>query len=200
MLLSRTDELDAWYFFSLGIRTTPAPKPKLNANHRLYAIVKALAERADPGWLRTGATLLDASSATQQKYVSSLERLVHLSGEDGKPHTIAIVGGTRADNSFVLIWSSQGATEDATDAQVRTSEYLAAKKHQCGAALGVALIFDRADLTTPTRLIYDARRAGSDAELDREVQRLGLRPLERRLMKFPPPNKRVQQTGRTGRR
>lgn len=48
-LTSRTDALDAYYFHLLGARQTPAPKPSLNADPGVLALVDGLTSSGVPG-------------------------------------------------------------------------------------------------------------------------------------------------------
>jgi hypothetical protein len=77
----------------------------------------------------------------------------------------------------LLVWACLGQGEDVDRAADELMRYLSAKKHQTGAYQAVCMLFD------PTgkhllRLLYDNRPTGPDPELDNEVVRLGLVPIE----------------------
>ena len=195
-LTSRTDQLDAWYLYELGFRQTPAPKPRFNPDPQLATLVDALAAWRSDGWLRVGTTLFDASGPLQRKLARHPHQLVRLTEHDQLPHTVAVLGGTRADESYVFVWASRAPDQSLDEAARHLGTYVAAKKHQVQAAFGAGFLFDPADLATPCATCYDNRRPGPDANLDEAVALLGLRPIERTSMAIPKPDKR----GRTTRR
>lgn len=174
LLTSRTDQLDAWYFYQLGIRRGPVAKPRLNINSDLVPLVDALAKRRDAGWLRMSTTLLDGSASTQRKFSEYAVDLLQLSKRDGQPHTIALVGGSRRDNSFVMIWRSMGRSEDLATAHEHLSRYVRAKKYQLQVAWGGGLLFVE-DPDTPIAVAYDNRPWGVDPQLDDLVASMGLK-------------------------
>jgi hypothetical protein len=184
-LTSRTDQLDAWYFHQLGLRKTPAPKPRLNANPGLVALVDALEAVRAPGWLRIGTTLLDAAGPQQRKFSRHARMLTTLTAKDGREHTIAVMGGTRAVTSFVLVWSSQGDHESDGQAAKRLQVYVSAKKHQVQAAYAAGLLFSSGSDVSPTAVVYDNRRPGPDPSFDEAVALLRLQPLDRSKSTLP---------------
>jgi hypothetical protein len=195
-LTSRTDQLDAWYFYRLGARQTPAPKPRFNPDPQLVILVDALANQRKQGWLRVGTTLLDASGALQKKLGRYPHDLVQLTSHDRSPHTAAAAGGTRAKESYVLVWASKAPGQTIEDASSRLATYVSAKQHQVQVAFGAGFLFDVGDPTAPCSTYYDSRQPGVDANLDRAVELLGLRPIKRKSMAIPKSGKR----GRTTRR
>lgn len=195
-LTSRTDQLDAWYFHQLGIRRSPAPKPRLNANEELCTLVDALAAQGDAGWLRVGTALLDASGPLQRKFARHSRDLVNLSAHDRKPHTLCVCGGSRADNSFVLIWASAAPGEHLADAQRRLQVYVSAKKHQLQVSFGAGLLFDTSDVLSPRITTYDNRPPRRDEDLDDVVTLLDLRPVGRGTATVPRPARRAKTTKR----
>lgn len=179
MLTSRTDQLDAWYFYATGVRDTPVPKPRLNSNRELQRLIDAVIARRSPGWLRLSTTLLDGSSATQRAFAQHGSKLMNLTRADGMPHTLAVLGGSCAADSFVLIWMSRGREQSRKAAVEHLTRYVSAKKHQAQVALGVGMLFDSAsDAVQPEHIAYDSRPAGPDATLDAEVEIARLKPLE----------------------
>jgi hypothetical protein len=178
-LTSRTDQLDAWYFHQLGVRGTPAAKPRMNANAELVDLVDALHELACPGWLRLGATMLDASGPTQRAFSQYSKDLLAMTREDGKHHSFTVLGGSRAQNAFVLIWASIAPGMPLDMATEHLRKYVTAKKHQVGAAFAAGLLFGAGDPHRPVAVTYDNRRLGDDQSLDELVQALHLQPIAR---------------------
>lgn len=199
MLTSRTDQLDAWYFHQLGIRKTPAPKPRFNANPDLCVLVDALADRRAPGWLRTGTILLDLSGPIQRNSARYARQLADLTHQDGQRHSMTTAGGTRADATFVLAWMTIGLGEPPAQAEENLTRYVAAKKHQLQFATGAGFLFDPAHPEIPCFVAYDNRKPGEDEELDAVLQSYNLRPIERTTARIPKAGKtgRVDTTART---
>ena len=185
-----------WYFHQLGMRQAPAPKPQLNANDNLLALVDAIQALDEPGWLRIGTTLLDAAGPQQRKFSRHAAYLTSMTANDRREHTLAVLGGTRADNSFVLIWSSTGEGESLDEATNRLSVYTSAKKHQVRAAYAAALLFDSNDDTSPIAVLYDNRPPSADANLDNTVALLGLKPIEAARATMPRSNRPGRTTAR----
>jgi len=192
MLTSRTDRLDAWYFYKLGIRQAPAPKPRFNANPELCVLVDALANRRHPGWLRTGTSLLDLSGPVQRNSARYAGQVANLTNQDGQRHSVTAAGGTRADNSFVLAWVTIARGEPQASAEENLGRYVTAKKHQLQFAIGAGFLFDPAHPEVPCFVAYDNRRPGADTKLDATMASFNLRPVERSTVRVP----KVGQRGR----
>ncbi len=195
-LTSRTDPLDAWYFYQLGVRSTPAPKPRFNRDPDLSTLVDTLAAQQGQGWLRVGTTLFEASGPVQRKFAHYASQLVDMTRRDRLPHTATVAGGTRADQSYVLVWASRAPRESVEEATRHLRTYVSAKKHQLQAALGAGLLFDPLDPASPCATYYDNRPPGADVPLDRAVARLGLRPIQRTSIAIPGHGKQRRRRAR----
>jgi hypothetical protein len=182
---SRTDVLDAWYLHQLGYRHTPSPKPALSADQELLVLVDGLTAHRDPGWLAMSATLLDGDTATQRRWSRFGSQLVAQTRMDGHPHSIFMPGGTRSDNSFGLTWVTRAPGEDQRQAVARLESYVAAKKHQTGLARALGFLFDP-DTGQLVATYYDNRRPGPNAELDKLIEEMQLKPVEALRVISPP--------------
>jgi len=85
--------------------------------------------------------------------------------------------GHHSGKQVLLVWACLGQGEDVDRAASQLTQYLRAKKHQARAYQAACMLFD------PTgkhllRLLYDNRPVGPDPQLDKEVLRLGLVPIE----------------------
>jgi len=185
LLTSRTDALDAWYFYRLGMRETAAPKPFLNANADILRLVDFLAQEQAPGWLRVGTSLLDHNGRTQATMARYPDQLARLTLGDGMPHTMAVVGGARADRSFVLVWATAPPELGRASSVDRLNLYVSAKKHQLQVAMGVGLLYDPTDYAMPIVVLYHNGVPGSDPEMDAIVAKLGLVSPERMSRSVP---------------
>lgn len=197
LLTSKTDALDAWYFYRLGVRREPAEKPRLNANADIIRLVDRLASQRAPGWLRIGTTLLDHNGATQATMAHYPARLLQLTKKDGKPHTMAVVGGARADRSFVMVWATAAPGTTTRAAIERLSTYVSTKKHQLQVAIGAGLLCEPGSPAAPSAGVYDNRIPGPDSALDEMATRMGLIPPTRMTSRTPPPLRRRRNRGRT---
>lgn len=193
MLTSRTDELDAWYSHRLGLRNTPTPQPKVNANPELLQLVDALAVRGEPGWLSIGTTLLEGSSKMQHQWAAQGPALAKQTARDGRPHTCTVMGGHRADASFLLVWASLAPGQPIGDAERHLRDYLAAKKHQMQVVRGAVLLFDAAGRFV--WMLFNNSRPGPAPTLDAEVVRLGLKSVEE-MTHRPPPQRKAKSKPR----
>jgi hypothetical protein len=182
LLTSRTDQLDAWYFHTLGMRTTPAPKPCHRANAEVQGLVDELRRRGDAGWLSVGATLLAGSSALQERVARSPRRLARLTRDDGRGHSYTMFIGGKGPDSALVVLATLGVDETMASEQDRLTSYLRAKKHQTLASMAVCFVFDAENSECLLGFIYLAG-ADTDPELDRLVE--GLFPLTRRTDRLP---------------
>lgn len=183
-LASRTDALDAYYFHMLGLRSQPAPRPSNNADPDLLQLVDALAVGTSPGWLSMGATLLDAAGPVQRSWGRHGRDLVEMTRNDGRRHSMSAAGGRRAEDSFLLIWISQGANESRRQAELAMEGYTTAKKHQLQLARGFGMLFNESGSVAPVATTFDNRVPGPDRDLDAATA--GLRSPERSGRTVPP--------------
>jgi hypothetical protein len=93
ILTSRTDELDAWYFYQLGLRQSEVPKPAFDGDPQLMALARRLQDQGDIGWLRTAAGLLDGSAEIQAKWGEFPALVVNMTTQDGLPHSMTALTG-----------------------------------------------------------------------------------------------------------
>jgi hypothetical protein len=164
-ITTQTGPLDAWYMSQLGIRQTASPKPALNANPGILALVDDLARLNAPGWLSMGTTLLEASAATQHQWSEYAEHLCRMTMQDGKGHTATVVGGHTAAASFVLVWATPELGQSPSAARPRLAAYLRAKKYQLRVARGLVLLFD-----PPSRKLVDTIFNNEVWAFDEEIE------------------------------
>jgi hypothetical protein len=96
---------------------------------------------------------------------------------DRQHHKATHLIGDPSGKHVLLVWACLGQGEDVDKAEPELMRYLRAKKHQTRAYQAACMLFDPAGKHL-LRLLYDNRQAGSDPELDDEVVRLGLVPIE----------------------
>jgi hypothetical protein len=155
----------------------------MNADQGLLQLIDELTARREPGWLAMSATLLDGDTATQRRWARFGERLAAQTRADARPHSIAMPGGTRRGNSFLLVWMTP-APNVAAAARAHLAAYTTAKKHQLQLDRSLGLLY-RSDNSALAATVYDNRRPGPDPALDRIVAERGLRGIEA-LQTMPP--------------
>jgi hypothetical protein len=180
ILTSHTDPVDAWYFYQLGVRSTPAEKPRINSPAALLDMVDSLAALGEPGWLSIGATLLEGSSVAQRNFALNGPKLIEMTRRDGREHSLTILGGSRKDDSYVLVWLSVPTAEEFAGERDRIRRYLSAKKHQAQVWRAAAFVY-AAESGALVATLFDNRRPGPDEELDAQLH--GLRPLGSEMRK-----------------
>ncbi|MGW7493163.1 hypothetical protein ACWGKA_02445 [Streptomyces luteogriseus] len=193
LVLSHTDQLDAWYFYRLGHSPTPASKPVMNADRKLLSFIDTITAIGAPGWLATSAILLEGSAKTQHQYGRAGEMVCKMSRRDGKEHTLALIGGTSQANSHLLIWMSRPQVLDHASAVDHLRSYLTAKKHQMHVARAAGFLLD-ASSGQLTDFLFDNRPVEPDPELDQLAEEMGLQAVTGLSRTLPPP-----QTRRTSR-
>lgn len=187
LLSSRTDPLDAWYFYQLGVRSTAAEKPRMKADPELLRLIDDLAGRGEPGWFAMTAALLNFDTASQHRCAVSGPRLAAQTRADSNPHRLAMPAGTRRGDSVLLVWESASPRLPIAVSHQQLKEYTTAKKHQLQLDRAFALLYDHRTgelLST----FYDNRLPGHDPSLDALGNRLGLRGPEA-FQSVPPPRR-----------
>lgn len=104
---------------------------------------------------------------------------------------MCVIGGTRADNSFVFVWASRGQYETLGTARSHLELYVSAKKHQMQVARGFGLLYDESE-DAPISTAFDNRRPGPDPELDRAVDVMMLKPVEQSTRSLSPTRMRAR--------
>ena len=143
-LTSRTGPLDDWYFYHLGIRSTPADKPTANASPALLQLIDRVAATGQRGWPATVIAMLEGSDDERRACCSPASQglLSWLAG-DGRRHTIPSVMGTSHKTLTVLTMASAPGPLSAEDLTFFTA-FTRAKKHQAKARRAATVIFDAA--------------------------------------------------------
>jgi hypothetical protein len=193
---SLTDPLDAWYFTELGIRTSAAPKPRMRAEPILLELVDKIAEAHESGWLRIGATILNANSASQKRMVNWIQMLNDATKHDGNWHSATIPGGSNFADSFVLTIATRGVSEAVMDACIRLKEYTYAKKHQLKVAMGAGILLEAGEDLSLLCANYDTSPFEDDPALDEMIRLAGLKPAE--SVATMPASWQRKKRGRTG--
>jgi hypothetical protein len=162
---SQTDELAAWMYYTHGLRSTPAPRPALQANHRLLEIVDFLIVEHKPGWFEFGADLLDGGPKGQKVLASALDELLRRANYDGAEHSVARgLSGHWGYSMFVATVALEGETSD--EGMERLGNYLALKKYQMRAPRALGLVF------SPSGQLFGAEYVGGSWKYDADGETL----------------------------
>ncbi|MFF0818305.1 hypothetical protein ACFYVR_24605 [Rhodococcus sp. NPDC003318] len=168
-----TDQIDTWYLGELSGQSDAANKPQMQSDPRLLMLVDDLSARREPGWLAMTTTLLSGDQRTQFKFGVMADALAEKTREDGLSHRIACPGGSRRDDSFVLVWMNVVPGTGSATAQEDLVNFVTAKKHQLKVSRGFGMLLE-ASTGTLSATVYDNRIPGKDAELDTLVNDLNL--------------------------
>ncbi|WP_157545199.1 hypothetical protein [Hamadaea tsunoensis] len=181
-----TDKLDAWMYFEEGISSLPAPKPTRAENPMILGLVKSMQNSRSPGWLRSGADLLNLSSRTQTALVNDLKKVVEQTRRDGDFHSVFYAFMGAWGYSLIIIATQPRSYPTARN---RLSTYMAAKKHQLQADRAVGFLIDEQHQVVGVEYRNDP--PGEDADLDELVERMHLVPVERMRNTLAPSPKRL---------
>ena len=162
---SQTDDLASWIYYTQGLRSTPAPRPALQANQRLLEIVDFLIEEHKPGWFEFGADLLDGGPKGQKVLASALDELLRRANLDGAEHSLARgLSGHWGYSMFVATVALEGETSD--EGMERIGNYLALKKYQMRAPRALGLVF------SPSGQLFGAEYVGGSWKHDADGETL----------------------------
>jgi hypothetical protein len=177
MVDSYTEPMDAWYESQLDPAAPRVDKPRLAADERLLVLIDQITETQAPGSLSTTTWLLEGDAKVHRKFGRHAADLAKRVQADRRRHTATHLIGDPSGKHVLLVWACLGQGEDVDTAAGELMRYLRAKKHQTHAYQAACMLFDPAGKHL-LRLLYDNRSAGPDPELDKEVVRLGLVPIE----------------------
>jgi hypothetical protein len=108
----------------------------------LAPLIDSLHENGMFGWLSTGATLLEGSSATQRQLAAYPRALTSNPAPNGKPRSLAIPWGLNKQDGWLLVWMTRPAAMDGDKVAQRAHAYMLAKKHQLGFRRGASFVYD----------------------------------------------------------
>lgn len=145
LVLSHTDDLDAWYFSlypPAGMQVDGVvPKPRMVPSP-LAPLVDWLHENGVFGWLSIGATLLEGSSDAQRKLAAYPVELTRRPAPDRRPRSIAIPWGLTKYDGWLLVWMTRPEWMDSATVAQHAHAYMVAKKHQLGFRRGASFVYD----------------------------------------------------------
>ncbi|KHK96584.1 hypothetical protein LK09_14700 [Microbacterium mangrovi] len=88
LILNLTNDLDAWVFYTEGLRETPAPKPAQEIDPESDEILATLEEARPFGWLGASTSLLELEPGTRARIAHEARRLRDLTAADGELHSM----------------------------------------------------------------------------------------------------------------
>ncbi|WP_354541440.1 hypothetical protein [Rhodococcus sp. OAS809] len=168
-----TEEIDVWYQGKLSGLPEAANKPQIHSDPWLLALVGDITARREEGWLALATTLLSGDRETQIKFGIMSDALAEKTREDGLSHRIVCPGGSRREDSFVLVWMNVVPGTGSDTAHGDLKNFVTAKKHQLQVSRGFGMLFE-ASTGKLSATVFDNRLPGADAELDALVTDLNL--------------------------
>lgn len=173
---SHTEPLDDWYRYKHSSRTVEAPRPGLETDPAIRAIVDALTAHQVPHWVGISTVLLSHDLSAQRQLVDFITTALAQTSADGRSRTSNAVGGDPASETSTLILATLGDDDDIRAAADRLAGYVTAAKHQQQTTVGVGLLFRPQDSGIPSVSCYDNRQPGPDPQLDALAAAYGLVP------------------------
>ena len=164
-----TDSLDAWMYYREGLTQTAAEKPSRATNTAVSELVKDLAAKGAPGYLRVGADLLNLGSDAQAKLGAQFRQVIRGAARDGGFHT-ATIPVASVDGYVIFCAGSWPDRRD--DYRAHFSNYLRAKKHQLKADRTIGIIYSPSGSILGSQYLDDEPK--DDAGLDGLVQEMSL--------------------------
>ena len=113
-LLSYTTQFDDYYFYQLGIRQTPAPKPGWKLPPTLHRIIQELEATAAPGYSEVVFRLLDISADSHDQFVGFFDRIRKETRKDGRLHNASMSFST-ARTGMTMFSTKIGGYEAALE-------------------------------------------------------------------------------------
>lgn len=157
--------------------SAPTPeKPTYNAPPRVLDLIDTIDEKTDR-MVRFGADLLAMSGEAQEKILGTVDRCVHMTAEDGKPHRAAMsLAGVWGHPSLFIETCPCGSSLERSAEGLLA--YIELKRHQWKSDRSYGLVFDHSGALAAA--MYFNSPVGEDAELDAVIEDLGLHPIQRR--------------------
>ncbi len=125
-LLSYTTELDSYFFYKMGARNTPAPRPCQPMPRMMREVLSDLEQHHPPGYLATACALLDMSSEAREQFATSVEKCHQLCKSDGRLHDFTMILGEME----ICITCMFATASSAEKLQQRLPGYCQMKKYQ----------------------------------------------------------------------
>jgi hypothetical protein len=133
-LLTFTTQFDDYYFYKLGIRQTPAPKPGWKLPPTLHRVIQELEGTGAPGYSEAVYILLDMSGEAHDQFVSYFDETRRRTRRDGRCHNSSMMSGTKVG---LTIFSSKCGSADS-DFE-RLQHFVDWKRETLGADLWLGL-------------------------------------------------------------
>jgi len=140
-LLSYTTIFDDYYFYVLGYRTTPVPKPSQPMPDIMRQILNELEDTRPPGYVDAACALLDMGSDSRELFAKTAKEQRSLTIKDGGIHDFTM-GFTKANFGVTYMF---GLSKDSLELYKRLQGYSLMKKYQTRSNLwvGIGCIADK---------------------------------------------------------
>jgi hypothetical protein len=126
---SMTDELDAYFMWKRGIRSTPAEPPRQKMHKRFRGLLEALESARPDGYIEIEMALLSMPDSDRKMVASRFAEIRKLSARDQKLHDFTLTYSSRANRGVTLMTGPDSAVRQLGE---RLPTYCALKKYQLG--------------------------------------------------------------------
>lgn len=190
-VLTHTDPLDAWVYFTHGLSTEPAPKPTFQSSERIDRLVNFLAEGRKPGWFRFGADLLNPAPEVKEAVADTIEEVAAHARSHSEPQ-VAVVPLPDSWGHPILFVGSKPTAMRVSDASTRLGQFAAGKKQELRSDRTLMVLVDEYERILAVR--YDnLDPAESAGALPVESEGRPIPPSARRATKRLNPKKRPRR-------
>lgn len=175
LVTSLTDDLDAWYFYESGQRTTFAPKPTQPLTADMIDTLELLNVHRPHGWLQASINLLEMDVPQRAQLSGATRELRATSKKDRQPHSMYVEVNAPVGERFGFVAMSFKAGTPKAVMQDRFLSY--ARLRQYASRLGSVSAFaawQGSESAFDMFLHLDGAWA-FDPELDAVVTKTGIR-------------------------
>jgi hypothetical protein len=126
---SMTDELDAYFMWKRGIRSTPAEPPRQKMHKRFRELLDALESARPDGYIEIEMALLSMPDPDRKMVANRFAEMRRLSARDEKLHDFTLTYSSRVSRGVTLMTGPDSAVRQLGE---RLPTYCALKKYQLG--------------------------------------------------------------------
>lgn len=126
---SMTDDLDAYFMWKRGTRSTPAEPPRQKMHKRFRELLESLETACPDGYIEIEMALLSMPDADRKMVANRFAEMRKLSARDKKLHDFTLTYSSTANRGVTLMTGPDSALRQLGE---RLPTYCALKKYQLG--------------------------------------------------------------------
>jgi hypothetical protein len=130
-LQSLTDELDAYLFYTEGLRSRPAVKPRMKLPNKFRRLIEFMDHEAMDGFIEASIALLELDGKGRKQIPARMEQMRRRSARDQRPHNMSLVF-SQPETCGITVMSAPEAL--AREELAKLPRFCELKKYQLRAA------------------------------------------------------------------